>query len=92
MCLEMTHVKRAGSSAGTEPSMMSSSASRPQASPLHIPAQAEEIFKDDLSSSGGFHKYWAVLMGSPQGKVCTGTEALGWPFFLPSVLSLEVFA
>ena len=39
--LEVSFVKRADSSLGTEPSAMSSDASRPRASPPHIPDPAE---------------------------------------------------
>lgn len=46
---EVSFMKRADSSLGTEPSTMSSNASRPRASPLHIPDPAGEALSAQSS-------------------------------------------
>lgn len=59
-----SYMKRADSSPGTEPSTVSANASRPWASPLHIPDQAGEALSAGfLASSGGGRD---VLMGLPR--------------------------
>lgn len=62
--LEVSFVKRARSSLGTEPSTMSSNASRPRASPLHIPDPAGEA----LSAQSSWKAVgWQRAQRGPQG-------------------------
>lgn len=65
--LEVSYMKRADSSPGTEPSTVSSNASRPWASPLHIPDRAGEAFRAEFLESGeGGSEHREGLVGLPR--------------------------
>lgn len=69
-------MKRAASSPGSEPSRVSSNASRPWASPLHIPGWAGEALRAGfLESSGGGSD---VRLGLPRQPFWLTGETLCW--------------